>query len=114
MHGSLCKLSFRLILSLLLFLYFYFSTSTPLCPQSPKHGDGEEKRDRERNRDRMREKKREFTITTVPCEEMVKLGLWLNRAMDKNYFLFCSLFGKSPNLSLEKFCFLYAIHIISE
>ena len=99
--------NYPFVLFFLLLLYFY-----PFVP--PKHGDGEEKRDRERNRDRMREKKREFTITTVPCEEMVKLGLWLNRAMDKNYFLFCSLFGKSPNLSLEKFCFLYAIHIISE
>ena len=78
----------------------------------PKHGDGEEKRDRERNRDRMREKKREFTITTVPCEEIVKLGLWLNRAMDKNYFLFCSFFEKSANLNFCKNSVFYIAYTI--
>ena len=56
--------SFSTSTSLLLLLYFY-----PFVP--PKHGDGHQKIDRERNRDRMREKKREFTITTVPCEKIV-------------------------------------------
>ena len=97
--------NYPFVLFFLLLLYFY-----PFVP--PKHGDGEEKRDRERNRDRMREKKSEFTITTVPCEEIVKLGLWLNRAMDKNYFLFCSFFEKSANLNFCKNFAFYMLYIL--